>query len=157
MKKFKVVFQPEGKKVSALPGITIAALAAENGVRLEVPCGAVGKCGKCRVEVSKGEGVVPPDAEETALLSKEEIAKGIRLACRTKISGDAVISIPRTSRLQTQKILDIGIQTEVKLAPAVKKIFFKELPEGSGNELLNNTGVYSTVDNELLTIEKGDT
>ena len=32
MKKFKVVFQPEGKKVSALPGITIAALAAENGV-----------------------------------------------------------------------------------------------------------------------------
>ena len=157
MKKFKVVFQPEGKKVSALPGITIAALAAENGVRLEVPCGAVGKCGKCRVEVSKGEGVVPPDAEETALLSKEELAKGIRLACRTKISGDAVISIPRTSRLQTQKILDIGIQTEVKLAPAVKKIFFKELPKGSSNELLNNTGVYSTVDNELLTVEKGDT
>ena len=94
MKKFKVIFQPEGKNVNTPPGITIAALAAEHGVRLEMPCGAVGKCGKCRVEVSKGEGVSSPDQEEKALLSKEELEKGIRLACRAKISGEAVIIIP---------------------------------------------------------------
>ena len=166
MKKCKVVFQPEGKKVNTSSGITIAALAAECGVRLEVPCGAVGKCGKCRIEVSKGEGVSAPDGEETALLSKEEIAKGIRLACRTKIIGNAVISIPRSSRLQTQKILDAGIQTEVKLVPAVKKIFYKETPgvnelpvkfSGNVSELANSTAVFSLVENELLSVEHRDT
>jgi len=166
MKKFKVIFQPEGKNVNTPPGITIAALAAEHGVRLEMPCGAVGKCGKCRVEVSKGEGVSSPDQEEKALLSKEELEKGIRLACRAKISGEAVIIIPHTSRLQTQKILDVGIQTEVKILPAIKKIFFKEPPKTnelpvafSGNleQLVNNTLVYSEADNEFLAVEPGDT
>ena len=98
--------------------------------------------------------------------AKEELEKGIRLACRTKITGNTVISIPRSSRLQTQKILDVGIQTEVKLVPAVKKIFYKESPgesdlpvKFSGNigELANSTMVFSTADSELLTIEHGDT
>lgn len=166
MKKYKVIFQPEGKKVSALPGVTIAALAAQHGVRLEVPCGAVGKCGKCRIEVSKGAGVAAPDSEEKALLSKKELARGIRLACRAKVSGDAVISIPRSSRLQTQKILDVGIQTEVKLAPAVKKIYFKTSPEvenlpfkfsGTVEDLKKSTAVYLSEEKQLLTVETGDT
>ncbi|MFH1824166.1 MAG: ASKHA domain-containing protein [Candidatus Firestonebacteria bacterium] len=122
MSKIKVIFQPEGKKIHIHQNITIAAAIHEANINLDFPCGAVGKCGKCKVEI---EGNVSPvDYIEQELLSKEEMAKGIRLACRTKILGNVVISIPGSSRLQTQKILDSGMATQVCLKPAVKKTIF---------------------------------
>ncbi|MGI6254367.1 MAG: ASKHA domain-containing protein [Acutalibacter sp.] len=72
----------------------------ETGVRLSdvpalwgkagFPCGGHGRCGKCRVVV-KGE-VSPVTQEERQLLSPQELAAGVRLACRTYLQGDCQIT-----------------------------------------------------------------
>ena len=54
------------------------------------PCGGHGRCGKCRVTV-KG-AVSPVTQEERQLLSAQELAEGVRLACRTYLEGDCQIT-----------------------------------------------------------------
>ncbi|MCR4614649.1 MAG: ASKHA domain-containing protein [Clostridiales bacterium] len=60
-----------------------------------MPCGGRGKCGKCRVRVTGG--VSEPTGTELAFLTREEINKGIRLACMTTVTGNAAIDIPQES------------------------------------------------------------
>jgi len=119
MAKIKVKFQPDGKTISVPSGITVAAAALEAGIYIDIPCGAVGKCGKCRVEISSGAG--EPDHIEKEKISSEDLARGIRLGCRSKLTANAVVSVPRTSKLQTQKILEVGVQTQAYLKPCVMK------------------------------------
>jgi len=53
------------------------------------PCGGKGTCGKCKVVVSGA--VLPPDETELAKLTPDDLARGIRLACRTITAGGEVI------------------------------------------------------------------
>ena len=58
----------------------------QEGGHGQMPCGGHGKCGKCRVTVS---GAVSPVTEdERRALSEDELAAGVRLACRTAVLGD---------------------------------------------------------------------
>lgn len=53
---------------------------------VSMPCGGRGRCGKCRV---KAYGALSPlTSEEKKMLSAEEIAAGIRLACCARAEGD---------------------------------------------------------------------
>lgn len=77
-----------------------AAHVCEAGVRLSdvlarwgevrFPCGGHGRCGKCRVTVRGA--VSPVTREERQLLSPQELAEGVRLACRTCLLGDCQIT-----------------------------------------------------------------
>jgi uncharacterized 2Fe-2S/4Fe-4S cluster protein (DUF4445 family) len=52
------------------------------------PCGGRGRCGKCRVRVLEGEGLlVPPSPGEESFLSPEELAGGWRLSCLATFAG----------------------------------------------------------------------
>ena len=54
------------------------------------PCNGQGVCGKCRVAV---RGAVSPLTDtEKRLLSADEIASGVRLACCTRVQGDCTVS-----------------------------------------------------------------
>lgn len=54
-----------------------------------LPCGGIGKCGKCKV---KAEGKLSElDSTERSVLSAIEISENSRLACRTFILGDCKI------------------------------------------------------------------
>ena len=65
-------------------------LLQEAAVPVSTPCGSRGKCGKCRVHFTGG-AVPEPTPEETAILSPEEIARGDRLACMTRVRADAAL------------------------------------------------------------------
>lgn len=60
------------------------------------PCGGHGRCGKCRVTV-KG-AVSPVTQEERQLLSAQELAEGVRLACRTYLEGDCQITTEASAK-----------------------------------------------------------
>jgi uncharacterized 2Fe-2S/4Fe-4S cluster protein (DUF4445 family) len=49
---------------------------------MEFPCGGLGTCGGCRVQVLEGQ--IEATAEDEAALSKEELSDGWRLACRVR-------------------------------------------------------------------------
>jgi len=66
------------------------------------PCGGRGRCGKCRVVVESGE-MSPPTEEEKRLLRKDEIGRGVRLACMTRPLSDAVIILDKEKRAAGNK------------------------------------------------------
>jgi len=81
-------------------------------------CGGHGKCGKCKI---KALGALSPfNYEENKHLTAEEIAKGIRLACRTYVHGDC-----RAERLDNQES-QISIVSESRGAIRLGVPAFKE-------------------------------
>ncbi len=85
-----IKFLPHERTISVPAGESLLRAALEAGVHINASCGGEGVCGKCRVLVEQGE--VSEGLSER--LSKEDIEKGYRLACLTKISEDVTIRIP---------------------------------------------------------------
>ena len=84
---------------------------------IEKPCGGHGKCGKCRV-FATGD-LSDPSAVERDLLSAEELASGVRLACLTYVLGDCrVETVAKTSG---GKILTQGAHFQTTLKPSFRQ------------------------------------
>jgi len=81
---------PQDIWVKVPPGETIWKALRDTSVEVDGDCGGLGQCGKCRVKVLSSPG--PPSERERELLGEEELSQGIRLACRTEIDRDLVIS-----------------------------------------------------------------
>lgn len=124
----KIRFEPDGMEVLSPVGTTIAKAAFSAGCEIEMTCGGMGACGKCRVTAFGG--VDKPDPSEERYLTTEELAQGVRLACRARVVGDAVVTVPTSSRSLVQKVLSHSIIHDVHIAPAVMKIYV-ELPKPS--------------------------
>lgn len=64
----------------------------------DAPCGGKGTCGKCRVRAAASDGLSTPDAVERKLLSQQELAEGVRLACRVFPETDTEITVSAAGR-----------------------------------------------------------
>jgi uncharacterized 2Fe-2S/4Fe-4S cluster protein (DUF4445 family) len=124
----RVRFEPGGIEVHVPVGTLVSKAAISAGSPIETTCGSAGICGKCRI-IADG-AMSEPDASELHLLSKEDLNSGFRLACRARIAGDIVITIPSSSRSLLQKILSAGMLREVQLEPGVTKVHLA-LPQPS--------------------------
>lgn len=135
-KEVKIVFQPSGRIVHALPGTVILEAAALAGFIIHTPCGGAGKCAKCLVRIRSGN--CPPSDQDIAALGEARIAEGLRLACKARISEPVTIEIPDTSLFQThQQILtgDTGDTLEVR--PRVRKTVVT-IPPSPPDEVLSD-------------------
>jgi len=93
-------------------------LITRSGLPLAGDCGGTGICGNCRVQVHRGR-VSPPHPDELEYLSREELASGVRLACRCQAAGEITLSIPESA--VTMQILEKTRSIEIELAPPVGK------------------------------------
>lgn len=93
-----VIFEPLGVSVEVPFETTVLKAAELGGILIEGPCNGKGTCGKCLVR-SAGD-VSDPGQQETAMLG-QKIDEGWRLACQTRIMGDALISLPGKNRFET--------------------------------------------------------
>ncbi len=91
MTSYAVNFLPSRASVTVEEGTTILKAAERAGVYLNSACGGQGACGKCRVRILHGETRQPA----TALLTAEELAEGIRLACRSSVHSYLTLEVPR--------------------------------------------------------------
>lgn len=90
---FKVTFklgEGEEKQIFAAEGETLLETARKANVVIDAPCSGNISCGKCRVLLLKGDVI----NEDSRHLSKEEYAKGWRLACASKVKEDVVVEVP---------------------------------------------------------------
>ena len=83
----------------------------------EKPCGAHAKCGKCKV-IAKGN-LSAATERELELLTKDELAKNIRLSCLTYVLGECEITT--LSKTQNDVILTNGKSAEFELKPTFSK------------------------------------
>lgn len=124
----KVIFEPDGMEVFVPSDTLLSRAAAAVGLTIEMPCGGMGICGKCKVIVH-GD-VSESDPAELKRLTGDELASGVRLACMTKAIGDVSVEIPETSRSLVQKILSRGVHKECAVLSNVTK-YYCELPSPS--------------------------
>jgi len=125
-KLIRVVFEPGGTEVFVPAGTLLSKAAAAAGMAIETPCGGMGTCGKCRVIV---EGTTnAPDSSELSRLSDSEIAAGMRLACRTKITDEITVTIPDESRSRVQKILSHGVMRDCEVMSGITKVYCELTP-----------------------------
>lgn len=110
--KVKITFKPSGQIVKVLPETTILDAALKAGIEIDVPCGGKGICGKCRVEVI--EGASEPNANEKAVISTEQLAKGVRLACQTKIYHEMKVKISQRNTSFEENILTDGVESVIE-------------------------------------------
>lgn len=106
----------DGIKVPAKEGAKLIDCMPD-GHKPDSPCGGAGKCGKCRVKVS-GE-LTPVTVEENKLITKEDLAGGIRLACMAQITGPCVVE---TFRHESTEIRIEGVMPEFTISPRYKKL-----------------------------------
>jgi uncharacterized 2Fe-2S/4Fe-4S cluster protein (DUF4445 family) len=117
-------FEPVGKAVTYDEPVIILEAAREAGVEILALCGGLGSCGRCRVKV-RGAALPPSSETEKDVLSREEIAAGYRLACRTLAKGDVIVYIPEMSRPRAQKLQVAGREEPVACCPYVHKFPLK--------------------------------
>jgi len=103
MSKHKVVFQPVGAKIEVEKESSILEAAAESGIYINSLCGGEGVCGKCRVQITRGEA--KPTSHSIRFLSREEINSGFVLGCQTEIKDDLEVWVPPEARLEEEQIL----------------------------------------------------
>ena len=100
MTEYKVKFLPHFKEVSVKEGESLLRAAMAAGVHINASCGGEGICGQCRVMIEKGD--VGGGISEK--LSQEDIDKGYRLACLSKVNSDLVVRIPVESEIDTSAL-----------------------------------------------------
>ncbi len=120
-KMVRVVFEPGGTELLVPAGTLLSRAAAAAGYGIETPCGGMGICGKCKVQVNGDPS--PLDSNERRLLTEQEISQGFRLACRTKVSSDITVHIPPESLSRIQKILSQGVLRLCEADSRVRKVY----------------------------------
>lgn len=105
-----------GRNIITQSNILVSKLLKQNNSFLDLPCGENGKCGKCKVKIS-GE-ISDITDEEKELLTLDELLRGIRLACCTVITGEAIIENFNYSKSQ--------IETKGASEVIIKDKLFKE-------------------------------
>ena len=115
------MFQPQGRKARFDDKTTVLQAANALGIDINSICGGAGSCGKCVVKILKGiEGFGDPSPEEVDILG-DRLGGNYRLACRSQITGDAVILVPRESWRGAQRLQSEGLETPVTLKPNIRK------------------------------------
>ena len=75
----KVVFLPSGKETEVEDGTLISDAAKQAGVKISMPCGGNGRCGRCRVSIG-------------------DTCDDKVLACTTRIDRDMTVTVPEKNR-----------------------------------------------------------
>jgi len=119
MGSYYLTFEPVGKRVPCPEGAVIFEVAHEAGVYLHSLCGGKGTCGKCRIRILSGR-VSPPTEKERKLLTAGELSRGYRLACMTRVWGNARLEIPPESLEIAQRLQLAGKERRVAVDPVVR-------------------------------------
>jgi uncharacterized 2Fe-2S/4Fe-4S cluster protein (DUF4445 family) len=105
----RVTFEPQGQTVHVLAGTTIREAAAEAGLVIDTPCGGVGTCGKCKVQVIGGS--IATSVADRHLFSEDELLAGWRLACQNVVTDDMTVSVPEASLYGARHQVTTGAST----------------------------------------------
>lgn len=139
--KYKIDFEPIGKRIEAEAGITILEAAHSAGIDLVAVCGGAGSCGQCQVQIISDQ-LPSPNLIEQSVFNSEMLSKGWRLACQTIIQGALKIHIPVECLSTLQRLQLEGVADEQGLISSLEFFDF----EISSNNPPGITGEDQTAD-----------
>ena len=105
---YQVKILPMDKIIEVEAGTTYLDAQIQAGLHPDAPCGGLGTCGKCLVDVA--EGILSAEEAESAKVLTVK-------ACQTEVTHDLTLII----REETEhRILETGLQRKIELSPAVR-------------------------------------
>ena len=122
MSLHSITFLPHDITIEVPDGEILIRAAMEAGVHVNASCGGEGVCGKCRVIIEQGaveEGI-------SAQLSEEDVEKGYRLSCRSKVHQDIVVRIPVESSIDASVL---NLQSTPRRTARIQQMDLNELKE----------------------------
>jgi len=120
-----LTFEPDGTKSEFKKGTRILDALRKAGLNIRSECGGQEICGKCRVIVKEASSFTKVTDTEKELLPSAELKSGYRLACACSVVGDAIVYIPKESRVLTRKLLIEGTEKAVTVEPLIRKVFIR--------------------------------
>jgi Na+-transporting NADH:ubiquinone oxidoreductase subunit F len=88
----RIIINDGERILEAEEGRPLLFTAMSHKVFIPSACGGRASCGQCRIRVQSGAAEHVP--EETAILSADEMARGVHLACQLKVSQETRIDLP---------------------------------------------------------------
>ncbi len=119
-RKYKIKLASENKTVTVREDALMAEVIREAGIPLSLYCGMKGLCGKCLVEITRGQRPAL-SAREKLFIRRKKLSSHHRLACLFRIKSDLTVKIPESSKIQSIPVLQTGIESVVHPDPSVKK------------------------------------
>ena len=145
-----IIFQPSGLSAQAEKGALLSDAAIAAGVLISLPCGGQGRCGRCKVVVTKGS--VERKAE--GKISATELEQGYALACQTRVLGDLQVFVPPIEEIlvrklptekKAEKAYELPIACDWAAHPTLRKVHLQIQPP----TLLDNTTDFERLSREL--------
>jgi len=115
----------DDRELEVRAGSKLLEALANVGLHLPAGCGGKGTCGQCRVKVLEGGGPLLPTEE--SLISPNEAAKHVRLACQVAVRDDIRIQIPE--EVFGVRQWDCTVRSSHGVSTFIKEIVL-QLPEG---------------------------
>ena len=132
MPDHKILFLPGKKTARFEAGTAFRDAALELGIVIESTCAGLGTCAKCKVNIK--DGVTPPATVEEQLLTPPELARGVRLSCQARLTGDSVCIVPQESQTFGDQIMTEGVAGRFAFNPDLKKVLVTVPPPGLGEK-----------------------
>ena len=127
---FKIENQRQDIKCQVEAGETVLRAAERLGIAIDAPCAGNGTCGKCRIRLISGALEMPQNPR----LPYSDYEEMWRLACQSKVIGDAVVWVPATASAFKQDIATADLSSPEELARyehAIQGIFSSGLSPSS--------------------------
>ena len=125
---------PDDVWIRVRRGDTVYNALQNTEIELEGDCGGLGKCGKCKIRVITPLG--KPSEDTVELLEPDELERGIRLACRTKIRKNlAIYTEELNGKTEFFQILKHGHMPSVDIDPLIERRLVTIPPPSLENSL----------------------
>lgn len=137
-KNIVIDFEPISRRVFLARDSTIYEMLSDLNIPIQSICGGAGTCGKCKITIQIGKDfLIPPSNIERKFLNQDDIDKGVRLACQTKIDMNKVhllenksppqfrVFLPNELVLEDFNILTSGVSKGIKLHPTIRKCYLE--------------------------------
>lgn len=126
-----VILEDSGQRLVAPKGASLLEVLQKFGLPIRSDCGGKGKCGKCRIVVAPSDSVACPTSCELELLPKEDLERGLRLACQCEIRGNVVVRAEEEVAEEGLGSVKTALGGSYPSYPAVRRVVL-EATEGKG-------------------------
>jgi len=104
--------------ITARAGDRLLTALTDRGIAVPSACGGAGTCGQCRMFIGKNRS--PPLPTEAAILSRAELASGLRLACQTTLRSNISVTLPKC--ILTAQTWDCTVISSRTIAPIIREL-----------------------------------
>lgn len=119
MKKYKIDFEPVGRRVECSSDASILECARDSGIGISSTCGGNGICQSCQIQILSG-ATTETTSNEIEIFSPQELKEGWHLACQTYPRSDCKVHIPAESMTTKQRVQTEGAMVPVNVEPPVR-------------------------------------